>query len=63
MPQAGLRANSTMPPRVRRKGIEKPVRKSRSRLPPVIESTVSIITCMPLAFARSIMARLSSRSL
>src|SRR5215469_12286688 len=36
-----------MPPNVSLKGIENPVRRSRSRLPPVILSTVSIMILTP----------------
>ncbi len=43
--------------------MEKPVRRSRSRLPPVMLSTVSIITSTPASLARCIMARFRPRSL
>src|SRR6185437_10347336 len=59
----GLTANCSMPPNVSLKGMEKPVRRSRSRLPPVMLSTVSIMTLTPASLARCIMARLSARSL
>ena len=55
--------NNSMPAMVRRNGMEKPVRLSRSRLPPVMLSTVSIITWMPACLARAIIARFRPRSL
>ena len=63
MPHIGLIANCSMPPSVSLNGMENPVRRSRSRLPPVMLSTVSIITSTPASLARCIMARLRPRSL
>ena len=61
--QRGFMANCMTPPSVSLSGIEKPVRKSRSRLPPVMESTVSIMMRTPAPLARSIIALLRPRSL
>jgi hypothetical protein len=44
-----------MPLSVSLKGMGNPVRRSRSRLPPVMLSTVSIIMLTPAVWARSIM--------
>ena len=61
IPHMGFIANCNMPASVSLNGIEKPVRRSRSRFPPVMLSTVSIIMLTPASLARCSMARLRPR--